>query len=427
MSIIELGEIRDEPVAVPPVRTPRAVGRPMRTAAVLLLALVLLAGATPPPQRMVSVVPASPAANTYLTADGVFVIDPPLPDQDRYLTAYAWPEPHGAAARRRWQASVPSGDAYVRVRVERGLVLATGADDGAGVFATTAFDAETGQQRWRHPGVPVPVTDGGLLLADIHQDETDGMSRIEPDTGRVLWSVPLLSPSGPGFHLTDGRIDRFALVQPTGEVQVHDADTGRLLRSVDTLPGDASVFQRVQIVDDLLLLLTPGDVPMMMAYGLAGLEQLWTAQVSPVSFAVGCADLLCVAGQDGSLQVLDPATGVVRWSDPPGRELLADVRGDRLLMSGPSGQFAVRDAVTGRMRTELGVWDLAPTLRPDDPLVGMRHGDDGRLVVAELDLAAGEARIRDVLPDITGGCQASLPVLLCQRLDGSTALWRLRQ
>ncbi|MFG2046414.1 PQQ-binding-like beta-propeller repeat protein [Micromonospora sp. NPDC048935] len=272
----------------------------------------------------------------------------------------------------------------------------------------------------------MPIADGGLLLTDVRQNGKDRMSRIEPDTGRVLWSVPLLSPSGPGYHVIDGRVDRFVLAQPTGEVQVHDADSGRLLRSVDTLPGDPTAFQRVQVVDDLLLLLTPGDVPMVVAYGLAGLEHRWTAQVSPVSFVVGCADLLCVSGQDGSLQVLDPATGAVRWSDP-GRELLADVRGDRLLMAGSGRRYAVRDAATGRTRTELGDWDLLPVLRLNDPLVGLRHGDDGRLVVAELDLAAGRARILDVLPDIAGDCQASLPVLLCQRLDGSTALWRLRQ
>ncbi|MEK8107461.1 hypothetical protein NKG94_24165 [Micromonospora sp. M12] len=31
MSIIELGEVRDEPASVSPVRRPRAVGRPLRS------------------------------------------------------------------------------------------------------------------------------------------------------------------------------------------------------------------------------------------------------------------------------------------------------------------------------------------------------------------------------------------------------------
>ncbi|MET8041670.1 PQQ-binding-like beta-propeller repeat protein [Micromonospora sp. NPDC005215] len=425
MSIIELGEIRDEPASAPPVRTPRAVGRPLRSAAVLLLALVLLAGATPPPRRTMSAVPASPAATAYLAPDAVYLVDPPTPDQDRYLTAYAQPASEGAGLRRRWRAPVPRSENYLGVRVEQGLVLAVGVEAGAGVFETTAFDAETGQQRWRHPGAPVPIADGGLLLTDVRQNGTDGMSRLDPETGRALWSVPMLSSTGPAFHLSNGRIDRFVLVQPTGEVQVHDAVTGRLLRSVDTLPGDRRALQRVQVVDDLLVFLPAEDAPVV-GYGLADLEPRWRATMSPVSFVVGCADLLCVSHQGGNLRVLDPATGALRWSDP-GEELLVDVRGDRLLMSGSGRQFAVRDAATGRTRTELGDWDLVPVLRPTDPLVGLRRGDDGRTVVAELDLAAGHARILDLLPDVAGSCQASLPVLLCQRLDGSATLWRLRQ
>ncbi|MEU4469988.1 PQQ-binding-like beta-propeller repeat protein [Micromonospora sp. NPDC023888] len=425
MSIIELGEIRDEPASSPAVRTPRAVGRPLRSAAVLLLALVLLAGATPPPERTMSAVPASPASTAYLAPDTVLVFDPPTPDQDRYLTAYAQPAPGDAGLRPRWRAPLPGQGDYLGVRVERGLVLAMGVEAGDGVFETTAFDAVTGQQRWRHPGTPVPIADGGLLLTDVRQSATDGMSRLDPETGRVLWSVSLLSPTGPSFHLTDGRIDRFVLVQPTGEVQVHDAITGRLLHSLDTLPGDRKAVQRVQVAGDLLVVIPADDGPVV-GYGLAGLEPRWTAQVSLVSFVAGCGDLLCASLQDGSLRVLDPATGVVRWSGPV-EELLVDVRGDRLLMGGPGHQYVARDAATGRTRTELGDWDLVPALRPDDPLVGLRRGDDGRMVVAELDLAADRARILDALPDVAGSCQASLPVLLCQRLDGSATLWRLRR
>ncbi|WCN82983.1 outer membrane protein assembly factor BamB family protein [Micromonospora sp. LH3U1] len=424
MSIIDLGEVRDEPAVVPPRRRPRAAGRPLRSSAVLLLALVVLAAATPPPQRTVSVVPAARGATAYLAADGVFVVDPPTPNEDRFLTAYAQPSPGaGADLRRRWQVSLVRYGDYLDVQVERGLVLAMGVSAANGVFQTTAYDAETGQQRWRQPGAPQPIADGGLLLADLPGDGAGAMSRVEPDNGRVLWSVPVPPPGYPGYHVAGGQVDRFVLVQPTGEVQVHDAGTGRLLRSVDTLSGDRSAFQRVHVVDDLLLLVPPGSTRLV-SYGLAGLEPRWTAEVPLVSFVVGCGDLICVLQQTGGLQVLDPATGVVRWSDP-GEELLADVRHDRLLMAGAGQRYAVRDAATGRSRAELGEWDLVPVLGRDDPVIGVRSGDDGRLVVGELDLVAGRSRIIDVLPDVAGSCQASLPILLCRRLDGSTALWRL--
>ncbi|MEU7802319.1 PQQ-binding-like beta-propeller repeat protein [Micromonospora arborensis] len=423
MSIIELGEVRDLPTGVPPVRRPRAAGRPLRSAAVLLLALVVLAGATPFPERTVIVVPAPAAATVYLAAEGVFVVDRPTPDEDRHLTAYAQPSPSGAGLRRRWQASLPRQGDYLDVRVERGLVLAMGVSAADGVFQTTAFDAETGQQRWQHPGAPQPIAGGGLLLSDPREDGSGAISRVEPETGRMLWSVPVPERGDNTYHGAYGRVDQFLFVQPTGEVQMYDASTGVLLRSVDTLPGDRSAFQRVQVVDDLLLLVPPG-ADRVVGYGLPGLEPRWTAEVPLMSYATRCGDLLCVVPQNGGLQVLDPATGLLRWSDP--RDLLADVRGDRLLVAGSGEGYAVRDAATGQTRTELGKWILIPLLGRDDPLVGVRQTAGGRVVVAKLDLVAGRAQVIDVLPGLASGCQASLPVLLCQSLNGPPSLWRLR-
>ncbi|KAB1929944.1 PQQ-binding-like beta-propeller repeat protein [Micromonospora sp. ALFpr18c] len=423
MSIIELGEVHGDDASMAPApRPPRAVGRPARSVAVLLLAAVVLAGAAPVPGRMVSPVPAARAAAAYLAEDGVFVVDPPTATGDRYLTAYAPPTADGGV-RRRWQAPLPRTGDYLGVRVERGLVLVLGISAANGVFQTTAFAAETGRQRWQHYGRSQPTADGGPLLIDDTTDEPAVLSRVEPDTGRVLWSVPIPPPSNAAYQVHDGRVDRFVLVQPTGEVQVHDAGSGDLLRSVDTLPGDRSAFQRVQVVDDLLLLVPPGGTRLL-GYGLPDLSPRWAADVPLVSYVIGCAGLLCALQQTGGLQVLDPASGAVRWSDP-GLDTLTDVRRGRMLVAGPNQRYAARDAATGQARAELGQWNLVPTLRPDDPLVGVRPVRDGRLVVAELDLVAGRSRIIDVLPDVVGNCQASLPILLCQRLDGSTALWRL--
>ncbi|MBG6103019.1 hypothetical protein IW249_003433 [Micromonospora vinacea] len=424
MSIIELGEIRDEPASAPAVRRPRAAGRPLRSGAVLVLSLVVLAGATPPPQRTVSEVPASRRSTAYLAGDGVFVVDPPAPDGDRYLTAYAQPAPVGAGVRRRWQASLARTGDYLDVRAERGLVLAMAVNAPNRLFQTTAFDGATGRQRWQHPGALQPTVGGGLLLTDVREDGSGTISGVEPDTGRVLWSVPIPPAANPTSHLdSEGQVDRFVLLQPTGEVQVHDAGTGDLLRSVDTLPGDRSAYQRVQVVDDLLLLVPPGSTRLV-AFGLAQLEPRWTAEVTLVSHVLACGGLLCAVPQTGGLQVLDPVTGAVRWSEA-GQDNLADVRSGRLLMASPGRGYTVRDAATGQVRIELGAWVLLPVLGPDDPLVGVRRGDGGGMVVAELDLVAGRSRIVDVLPGIAGSCQASLPVLLCQRLDGTTALWRL--
>ncbi|MEK8107459.1 hypothetical protein NKG94_24155 [Micromonospora sp. M12] len=94
------------------------------------------------------------------------------------------------------------------------------------------------------------------MLTDVRESGASAISRIEPSSGQLLWSVPIRRPPT-SYHLVDGRLDRFVLVEPTGEVQVYDASTGRMLRSMDTLPGDRSASQRVQVVGDLLLLIRP--------------------------------------------------------------------------------------------------------------------------------------------------------------------------
>jgi outer membrane protein assembly factor BamB len=424
LSIIDLGEIRDEPVAQPPTRPPRAAGRPLRTAAVLLLALVTLAGATAVRPRTVTSVPTAPGASAYLTEDGIVVVDASTPTGDRYLTVYDQPGPTGRdSVRRRWRAPLDRSGDYVTAWIQRGMLLAVGVSAGSGVLETTAFDAETGQRRWRNPGIVQRATDGGVLLANDTGYGLGSVSRVTPDTGRVLWSVPVPPAADLSYHLVDGRLDRFVLVQPTGEVQVYDAETGDLRHSVDTLPGTRSAFQRVQVVNDLVLLVPPGSTELV-AYRLPAMEPAWTSPVPLVAWVVPCADLLCAVQQTGGIQTIDPATGAVRWSEP-GPDMLVDVRRDRLLVATSEQRYAVRDARTGRERVELGRWQLIDQQRREDTLLGARSTPDGRLVVAELDLTAGRTRILDILPGVVGGCQAALPVLLCRRLDGTTALWRV--
>ncbi|MEK8107460.1 hypothetical protein NKG94_24160 [Micromonospora sp. M12] len=111
-----------------------------------------MTGATPPPERTVTVVPASRTSTSYLAADGVFVVDPPTPDGDRYLTAYAQPAAADAGVRRRWQAPLTRHGDYLGIGTEQGLVLALEVAAPNRLFQTTAFDAATGRQRWQHPG-----------------------------------------------------------------------------------------------------------------------------------------------------------------------------------------------------------------------------------------------------------------------------------
>ncbi|MEU5784149.1 PQQ-binding-like beta-propeller repeat protein [Micromonospora lupini] len=423
MSIIELGEVRDEPESPPPGRRPRAADRRLRVGAVLLLALVVLAAAAPVPRRTVASVPTAPGASAYLTEAGVVVVDATTPTGDRYLSAYALPTADDeSVVRRRWRTPLARTGDYLVVWARRGLLLAVGASSTNSTLETTAFDAGTGRQLWRHPGIARWTADGGLLLLDDMTEGSAAVRKVTPDTGAVQWTVSVPIAGSPELHGPPERVDQLVLVQPTGEVQVYDTASGRLLRGVDTLAGARSAFQRVQVVGDLVLLVPPGSTELV-AYGLPGLDPVWTSPVPLVSWATTCGELLCAVQQTGGVQAVDPATGTVRWADP-GPDMLVDVRGDRLLVTGPDQRYAVRDAATGQERTELGEWQMVGQVRPGDALLGVRTaGSD--LVVAALDLGAGGARILDVLPDVAGGCQAALPVLLCRRVDGSTGLWRL--
>ncbi|GAB3956471.1 hypothetical protein GCM10027614_68800 [Micromonospora vulcania] len=390
----------------------------------LLLALIVLAGATPLARRTVIPVPAAPRATAYLSAGGVFVVDPSTPTEDRHLTAYALPAANGDV-RRRWQMPLPgagNSSGFVGARVERGLVLLTEMNTDDGVWETVAFDASTGGQRWRLAGFPSWTADGGLLL-NAFGEGSGAVSRVAPDTGLVLWSVPVPTGGYVSYH-GDDVVDRFVLFRQNGEVQVHDATSGRLLRSVDTLPGDRSESQQQHVAGELVLLLG-ADRTRLEAYGLSELDRRWTAELPGLAFAARCGDLLCAFKETGGIAVLDPATGAVRWA-ATGEQGIGVVRADRLLTSGLDRRQIVRELATGRVVAELGRWDVLPRVRPDDPLIGVRPGSDGRLVVAELDLAAGRSRIIDMLPRGTNNCQASSWDLLCARLDGSTALFRLR-
>jgi hypothetical protein len=91
----------------------------------------------------------------------------------------------------------------------------------------------------------------------------------------------------------------------------------------------------------------------------------------------------------------------------------------------PPQPLVVLDPMTGRELAALGRWELAQG-GFDGPLIGVRQHPDGGMVIAELDVHAGKARVLDVLPDVTGNCQAVVGLLLlCQLVDGSYQLFRV--
>ncbi|MEU8261211.1 PQQ-binding-like beta-propeller repeat protein [Micromonospora sp. NPDC048999] len=416
MAVIDLGELRDDVAPDPPARPPRAVGRPYRCLVVLLVAVVTLAGAAPAPRRVVATVPGGPTATAFVLDDRVYVMEPPDPGRGtgRQLVAY---RATAGRARTLWRVPLP-GDRVVLTgwAVDGWLLLANRAADDTG-FETLALDAATGRLGWRHPGVPLRAGDAVLLNASDGSGANE-ISRVDPRTGRTVWSVSAPSVQ---LWLRPGPVgaERLVLRHDSGRVEVLETTSGARLAARDRPAGSGIVATTSRM---LVASNVDGTVT---GYDLDRLEPRWTVSLPGVDFADSCGRSLCAFRQSGGVLVLDPATGALRWTDPRWSSWLTAVDG-LLLVVRPaltSSALAVVEEDTGRLVADLGEWELVPWEDGDALITGVRLGADGRLVIAELDLAAGRARILDALPDAIGDCRSGGALLVCHRIDGRFVLW----
>ena len=181
-----------------------------------------------------------------------------------------------------------SGDLLLLLIQRRGLV---------------ALDRETGDVVWERPaGVEFPyarpVLSGDLIVSgggssDLHHfsGEAAFLIAVEKDSGGVVWERSILPSRYPtGLHVHD---DRIYATTPDGEALCFHMDDGTL-------------HWRFQAGDDLL------D---MVPYR-RGVRSILAA---PVMFE----DYLLVCGCDGSIYVLDPATGDCRGSGAFGSPITA--------------------------------------------------------------------------------------------------------
>ncbi|WP_146604044.1 outer membrane protein assembly factor BamB family protein [Micromonospora deserti] len=429
MALIDLGELRDESASGAPSRRPRPVGRPLRIVLVLALVLAVSSGAGPAPGRVAAVVPGSSAADAFLAGDRLYVAQPAegVTGGSRDLLAYRLPDRATAAPQRPaplWRVPALSSGRIWQVQLAGGAVLLSAASfDGTDAGETIVFDADTGRARWRQPGFARLDAAGRLLVETVGMDGPGTVRSVDPATGRTLWSLPV-PPEGAQYRLRDGVIEQLVLITAGGAVAVHDAGTGALLRRAD-LP---TAGQHVHVVGDLLLVVRR-PAALVTAYELDGLRRRWEASLPPLMvYLHPCGDLLCVAGEPGGIQALDPATGRVQWTG----ERLTGVlpgRSSPLLALTPAGagadRIVVLDMATGRELADLGAWQLVPARAVDERAVGVRPVPGG-LLVAELNAATGRARGHDVLRGASGDCQIGGDALVCRRRDGGFGVWRLR-
>jgi hypothetical protein len=86
-------------------------------------------------------------------------------------------------------------------------------------------------------------------------------------------------------------------------------------------------------------------------------------------------------------------------------------------------ELSVVDPHTGGTRGRLGRWRLGGVDRYGTPLLGLRRLGEERTLVAELDVPAGQARYRAVLPGSWDDCAAATAALVCLRPSGGLVVW----
>ncbi|WP_406076949.1 PQQ-binding-like beta-propeller repeat protein [Micromonospora sp. NBC_00858] len=422
--VIDLGELRHEPDSVPLPRPPRANGRPLRCALVLLLLLVTLAAAGPPGRRAVVTLPGQPGTEAFVSGDLFFLLDP-LSSQSRQRRLAAFRLPDGEPV---WQVPLPVDGRLWGVSEQGGMLLVTGheSDPGGQGALTITLDRATGAYGWQQPGSAVELADGNLLLQSTDGEGAGSLRAVDPCCGTVRWQLST-TPAEINFRGTENGVDRVVLSRPDGQVEVRDATTGTVLARANLGAPGRGPYPTVQVVDDLLV--TVGGSPATAtAYGLDRLDRRWSATGDGELYVLGCGPVVCLQSPAGGLRAVDPATGRVLWSS--GRWGWAWPYDGRLVTTPSEStgsrneQFVALDPATGDVVAELGRWELAQ-FGLEDPMVGVRRLPGGGLIVAKLDVRTGEVRVLDVLPDAIGECQASVGRLLCRRMDGSYGLWQL--
>ncbi|MEV6490514.1 PQQ-binding-like beta-propeller repeat protein [Actinoplanes sp. NPDC051633] len=276
---------------------------------------------------------------------------------------------------RDWAVTLPGAQATADARIYiGGRLIVTGDALVAQTsdFTASVLDPESGRLRWRSPS-PVEQVMHGVGLSrrttfrpgtEYDQDSgdpgelyvsDDGIPHIEPpmrtdlrgtdlNTGRELWN---LRAAGSVFTTSAGGVvlmiasDRIALIDPrTGAI--------RQERPVKGLTWGRTIGD--------LVLVRQGD--RMLAYDAHTLEPRWQAPggLPDDDADVGyCENLVCRPTDDG-MEVLDEATGAVRWRAAPKASLRGS--GDDVLESDTLTQTPWRllDRRTGELRTSLAHW-----------------------------------------------------------------------
>lgn len=373
MSLIDLGEIGAPTVHTGRLPARRPARRGWRAGTVLVGVLALLSGSTVVDPLsgtlLLGTVPMGPGGADYGLDGDLLNVARGFPGEPAPVAVYRLGD------RLTPRSSLPAG--IPLARVSDTLLVATGRcpDSSEGV---TGVDPDTGRVRWRRPGRPLTATGRLVLVArpDGAPCAGTGTGRpvtadaVDAATGRVAWTVSTVErvrprPSGrdlPVLHLADW----------SGRLVRRDARTGAALGApvaAPLPPGTGSAATATPLGTELLTL--PGALLVLTAAGPdtavaavdpVSLRTLWTDRRTGEIGVTACGDLVCLSGPEGTA-ARSVRDGRVLWRAPwavrASRSVRWAVGYPALARLGSSRPAVLLDVRTGRTVAGLRGWRIA--------------------------------------------------------------------
>ncbi|WP_196222478.1 PQQ-binding-like beta-propeller repeat protein [Micromonospora sp. CP22] len=428
MTVIDLGELTE--LTDPPARQRRSRpgGRRMAAVVVALITLIAVAGAAPS-GRIHAIVPVGLGSDLFIVGDQILTLSPRPGFTDGSQDLLAYPRPVRATAVPQrltplWRMPIPPQHRvyWADAVPGDGIVIAM-AQQESRVSATLRLDARTGQERWRVPGMAMlDLTDRALLRT--FSDSTPNVLRmIDLDTARELWSMPLSAASVDYRQRDDGGLDVIVVATIDGEVQVIDPDTGAVRHRLPAPDDQRSGYQQAWLSGDLVTLVRNSRT--LVALTVDGLVERWRATVPTAAYVTGCGPMLCAGLAGGGLQVVDPATGAMRWRNEELLDLVLVDDRNALAMFRDTNEMATVTLSSGAVLIRHGPWRMVARYEYAPDVLAVRTVPEVGAVLAQIDPTGAPARRIDVLPGASGDCQSRSGLVACRLFDGNFGIWRL--